>query len=113
VQKTLQFKVLISKDSALDVWVARGVNYDIVAQAKRLDDLPDAFMLAVSAQAMADAKNNREPFEGCPPAPSDVAAMFERTRQSLKSLNDAKPQGFPMPQAYQVAAELAEMRICA
>jgi hypothetical protein len=111
--KTFQFKVLVSRDSDLDVWVARGVNFDIVAQSKNLEGLNEAFVRAVSAQAFADVKNNRAPLQDCPPAPGHVWEAFEKAPKGLLDLSGSKPQGIPVPADCQIAAEFEEMRICA
>jgi hypothetical protein len=60
-----------------DLWVARGVEYDIAAHASALTRLPLAFERAPRANLCINAELGRDGLDGIPPAPSRFRALFE------------------------------------
>jgi hypothetical protein len=105
VQDAFQFEVLIRFDRQIMQWIARGVNYDIVAQAPTLGALREAFERAIVAQIMCDMERGQAPLADCPKAPDHVRHQFE-AGQPYSTAHE-----FQVPEPYQIAARLQEMRI--
>ncbi len=51
-------------------WLAQCLEYDIVAQAKTMKDLPEAFALVFASHVSIRLAHQQDPFEGVPPAPA-------------------------------------------
>ena len=59
-----------------DVWLAQGVEYDILARADSFDLLPQAFSDAVAKTIAIGAALDRAPLDGIKPAPDKFKAML-------------------------------------
>ena len=91
-------RILIRKDERVDCWIAQCVDFDLVAQAKKREDLPKAFGHVYYGQIVV-ALENLEPVEFRPaPEPAIVAwaNITERTTESKKiPWSDFIPDWFP------------------
>jgi hypothetical protein len=79
-------------------WIAQGIQYDIVAQAKSVAAIRKAFSRQLAANVVLNAKFGREGLEGIPPAPEKFKRMFEAAGDELRPVArpayekmDAKP----------------------
>lgn len=75
----IKFHVIAYQEA--DVWLAQGVEYDILARADSFDLLPTAFSEAVAKTvaigAAFGAAFDREPLDGIKPAPAKFKAMLD------------------------------------
>jgi hypothetical protein len=71
--------VLVTKNDGW--WIAQGVEYDIVAQARSLDDLEYEFERMVIVHIATCEQFGLEPFESLPPAPDEVGHAFLIARE--------------------------------
>lgn len=78
-------KVVALKEK--DYWIAQCVDYDLVSQAAKLEDLFSKFMIDLAAHIKIREKHNQDPFD-VPAAPENSKIFFEHARFSLKSLRD-------------------------
>jgi hypothetical protein len=60
-----------------DLWIAQGVEYDIMARAKSLTTLPKAFNRALMSNLCVNDELGREGLDGIPPAPDHFREVFE------------------------------------
>jgi hypothetical protein len=111
--RRLEFQVLLTFDPRVQVWAARGVNYDLAAQGKTIADAKVAFERVVIAQLIVDAQDGVDPFSQCPPAPESVRTQFEHAEQMKAAPHLVIPEDLPLPAAYQIDAQLRDMRISA
>lgn len=71
----IKFHVIAYQEA--DVWLAQGVEYDILARADSFDLLPKAFSEAVAKTVAIGAAFDREPLEGIKPAPAKFKATLD------------------------------------
>ena len=109
--KTIPLRVVLTLDRETVQWVARCVEYDIAASGRTLPDAQRAFVGVFIAQLIADVTAGRQPLEGVPVAPSEIAHRFEAGQR----LGDrGKPLEIPrsmLPPDYMIDASLQEMRV--
>lgn len=76
-----------------DWWVAQCLEYNYVALAKRLEDLPAELERAITAQIIISLEHGIEPFHGYKPAPRRYWEMYERaeTRVEVDRTIDLRP----------------------
>jgi hypothetical protein len=67
-----------------DAWVAQGIEYDIVAHASDIRDLPDAFMRAVMENICVTEHLGRKPLQGIQPAPAHFRTLFESAATEMR-----------------------------
>lgn len=60
-----------------DAWIAQGIEYDIVALAHDVRDLPDAFSRAVMENICITEHLGRAPLQGIKAAPEHFRQLFE------------------------------------
>lgn len=60
-----------------DAWIAQGIEYDIVAHALDVLELPDAFTKAVVENICITRHLGREPLAGIKPAPKRFRSLFK------------------------------------
>lgn len=65
-------------------WVAQGIEYDIVAHASTLAELPTAFTRAVLENACITTHLGRKPMAGIRPAPDQFREMFEKAAIEIR-----------------------------
>lgn len=65
-------------------WVAQGIEYDIVAMANDVRDLPDAFMRAVVENILITQHLGRAPLEGIGAAPARFRDLFESAPTEMR-----------------------------
>ena len=68
------------------LWVAQGIQYDIVATARSVPDLRKAFVRQVQANLALNAKLGREGLDGIPPAPEAYRRLWEQAEVKLEPL---------------------------
>ncbi|MFL6198525.1 MAG: hypothetical protein ACJ76J_05090 [Thermoanaerobaculia bacterium] len=67
-----------------DWWVAQCLEYNYVALAKRLEDLPAELERAITAQIIISLEHGIEPFHGYKPAPRRYWEMYERAETRVE-----------------------------
>lgn len=65
-------------------WVVQGIEYDIVAHSKSVEDIPQTFMRAVVENCCITEHLGRKPLEGIKPAPAKFREMFDKSKTELK-----------------------------
>jgi hypothetical protein len=103
---TLHVLVTQEKDQAGKTWwIAQCLQYDIVAQAKKLSDLRHEFMRTIVGRIAICAEKNIDPFKGLPEAPEECWKMFEEASETLEKkeipirLPDSLPSSFVLPKS--------------
>ena len=71
---SIELRVVVFKDG--DHWIAQGLEYDIVAQSKKLGNLPDLFNRTLLNHIFARSENGQEPFKAVPRAPDEYWEKF-------------------------------------
>lgn len=69
------FQIRISRDDG--AWVARGVEYDIAAQADTFEAVMANFAWAFIGQALVNMHHGKAPMEDVPPTPDRTAHPFD------------------------------------
>lgn len=78
-------------------WIAQGIQYDIVAKAKRLIDIRKAFERQLIANLRINEKLGRSGFDGIPQAPDRFRRAFERAVEHMNPLIDNDRSGTALP----------------
>lgn len=65
-------------------WVAQCLEYNYVALAKTLEDLPAELERALTAQILISLEHGVEPFHGFKPAPRRYWEMYERAETQVE-----------------------------
>jgi hypothetical protein len=87
-----------------DVWVVQGIQYNLVAVARNVQDVPKAFMNAVIERVhVAEHLGLDDPFLGVGPAPERFHKMFDAASTEVKPALSA---GRPMPSVRLASAEV-------
>lgn len=76
MSKRIQINAIAYEEGG--AWVTQGIEYDIVAFATDVLDLPDAFARAVAENICITQQLGREPLQGIKPAPQRFADLFQR-----------------------------------
>jgi hypothetical protein len=71
-----RLRVVVYKDQGW--WIIQGLDYDFVALARRLEDVPDEIRRFLSVLFAASRQLGVEPFFGYSPAPPKYWKMYER-----------------------------------
>jgi hypothetical protein len=66
-----------------DVWIAQGIEVDIVARANTLDGLQSAFSRAVERTIIVSQRLHGSPFAGIGKAPDKFKTMFDTVQSRL------------------------------
>ncbi|MCA3563255.1 MAG: hypothetical protein IOC90_15030 [Methylocystis sp.] len=69
-----------------DTWIAQGIEYDIVASADDVRNLPDAFARAVIENICITEHLGRRPLQGIKPAPERFRDMYENAAFEMRPL---------------------------
>ncbi len=72
---SIKFHVVAYQEA--DVWLAQGVEYDILARAASFDLLPQAFSDAVAKTIAIGAEFDQVPLAGIKPAPAKFKVMLD------------------------------------
>jgi hypothetical protein len=81
MENSIMMKVIVYQEGP--VWIAQGIEVDIVARATTLDAVQEAFKRAV-ARTMAVSKHlSGQPFSGIGKAPDKFKRMFEDAQSRL------------------------------
>jgi len=75
----LELRVLVTTDGSR--WVAHCVDYDIVAQAKSLEDLAYEFSRLTMVHLAVCLEFGSEPFTSLPPAPEEIRKAYARSNR--------------------------------
>ena len=68
--------VLIAHDRG--VWIAQGIEYDLVAQAKSIDDLRSELIRVVDLHVKTAHRFGKEAFKSLPAGPESAKAAFDK-----------------------------------
>ena len=71
-------------------WIAHCIEYDIVAEAKRFDDIKAALAHSLASHIIAKLANNEHPFATTPKAPAKYKKQFDAIKDTFDS-DSAKP----------------------
>lgn len=93
--------VLLFQDG--DAWVAQGLEYDIAAFGRSIQEAATAFRQTFAAKVMLDLRRSRSPLQGLSPAPDRYWRMFNEAEDLDLS---AAPVDLPkdVPPAYMLQA---------
>ena len=69
------------------VWIAQGVEFDIIAHAKDVGSLSDAFQRAILENILITQHLGRAPLQGIGPAPEKFRSMFESARLEMRPIS--------------------------
>jgi hypothetical protein len=72
----IRLRVLFTRDG--EWWVARGLERDIAAQTRDLEDLPFEFERVLMTHVAMDLREGIEPLSRLDPAPPDVEQRWSR-----------------------------------
>jgi hypothetical protein len=110
---SVTFRILLFR--GIEHWVAQGLEYDIAAQGKDIDEALQRFKHVVMAQLISDRRQGRRMFEGLGQAPRSYWESFEKAHRLAETL----PVEIPMheddqavPPAWVIAASGQELRVC-
>jgi hypothetical protein len=78
-ENEIMLNVLVLKADGL--WVAQGVEYDLVAQADTLENLEYEFERVLNVHLITCMELGLEPFETVPPAPDEIRELFWESRE--------------------------------
>jgi hypothetical protein len=73
-----------------DVWIAQGIEVDIVARANTLDALQSAFARAVERTILVSQHLHGSPFAGIGKAPDKFRAMFDQAHLRLVPISQSE-----------------------
>jgi hypothetical protein len=107
---TFQVSLLLLREG--EIWVAQGLEYDIVAQGKSLKEAIKAFERTCVGQIAIDVKHGNRPLEGIEQAPAEIWEMFDGAHK----LDERKPFRLPrkgIPPNCVIAAGANDMRVFA
>lgn len=96
-----------------DFWCAQCLQYDLVAQAKSLEDLHYELQKVLTAHIAISFQSGREPFEGLEPAPQKFWDMFNNSKFPINAGEEISPFRMPkadMPAPCMPIMHLSEMR---
>jgi hypothetical protein len=74
----LRIRVVVFKDA--DWWIIQGLDYDFVALARRLEDVPGEIRRWLSVLFAACKQLGVEPFHGYAPAPQKYWRLYEQAQ---------------------------------
>ena len=81
----IQVNVLLYRNE--DVWIAQGLEYDIVAQGQTIPQVRARFYVTIMTHCHFDATNNREILQGIEKAPEKFWTMFEEAEDAQLKRN--------------------------
>ena len=67
-----------------DVWVVQGIQYNLVAMARNVQDIPVAFMNALCERVFVAGHLGLEPFDDLGPTPDRFHKMYEAAKTEVK-----------------------------
>jgi len=108
---TVTIRVLIFRDPTADAWVAQGLEYDICAQAKTIDQIHSAFEKMVTANIAIAMERGEKPFAGIPKAPQKFFRAFRESivNSSLtKATRDRRAGRLNVPTQFQPVFRMTE-----
>jgi hypothetical protein len=86
---SIKIRVLVFRDATSNIWFAQGLEHDICAQAKTIDEVHTAFEKAILANAAVALERGEEPLAAIPKAP---AAFFRAFRDATVQSDFARPR---------------------
>jgi hypothetical protein len=69
-----------------DWWISQCLEYDLVTQSRRLEDLPSEVRRQLTVQIAGSVQRGIEPFAGLPPAPRRFWEMFDRAQSRVEPI---------------------------
>lgn len=95
----MELSVVLFRDG--DFWIAQGLEHDITAQGRTLQEVKLAFMRTVAVRAFVDQEAGVEPFSQCEPAPTEFWELHKTGEQLAshirESARELPPLGVPIP----------------
>lgn len=70
-----------------DVWVVQGIQYNLVAMARSVQDIPTAFVNVIIERLLVAEHLGVDPFQGIAPAHDRFHKMFEAAVTEVKPTN--------------------------
>ena len=80
---TVAINAVIYQDG--DDWIAQGIEHDICAQGRSIQEARRAFEESVVGMALFGVASGKRPLSDIPPAPEEFHAMFEKAEVSIDS----------------------------
>ena len=107
--KKISFSVSVLLMKEDDFWVAQGLEFDVAAQGKTIQDAKNSFERTFIGQILVDVLNGEEPLSQVPRAPERYWAEFNGGER----LRDRQVMPIPesIPPAYMIAPVTAELRV--
>jgi hypothetical protein len=82
MEKTISINAVAFQQG--DTWVVQGIQYNLVAVAKNVQDVPTAFLNAIAERIHVAEHLGLDPFEGIGPADERFHKMFEKGTTEVK-----------------------------
>ena len=82
MEKTISMNAVAFQDG--EVWVVQGIQYNLVAMARSVQDIPKAFLNAMVERIAVADHLGLDPFLGVGPAPVRFHKMFEDSVTEIK-----------------------------
>ncbi len=79
------------------LFTIQGIEYDIVAHAKHLSELPFAFHKAIAENIAVNLHLGRAPLGGIPPAPPRFRVMFDQAETEVSPVKPIESLGASAP----------------
>ena len=99
MEKSISMNAVAFQDG--DVWVVQGIQYNLVAMARNVQDIPKAFMNVLIDRLHVAEHLGVDPFQGIAPAHERFHKMFEASDTEVKP---AHLLSTPMPTVRLAAA---------
>jgi hypothetical protein len=81
---------VIAFETSDGIWIAQGVQYDIVARAKSPAALRDAFRRQIFANMELNKRFGRSGLDGIPPAPEKFKRLFDDAKERMSPTTAAQ-----------------------
>jgi|ERR1700693_1201710 len=105
--QTLLIRVLLINENG--PWVAQGLDYDIAAQGRTIQEAMKAFQQTLLAQIRADLSKGRNPLQDFEHAPDMYWSAYERAEPLQNRPILSLPQ--EVPPAFMIGAIYEELRV--
>ena len=81
-----------------NVWIAQGLEHNLVAQGRTLPEVKDAFARVFGAQVLVDLADNLVPLSTCGSAPQEYWDLFDAGEPFYTQFPDRMNAIFPSRQ---------------
>lgn len=101
-------RILIKRDARVDCWVAQCVDFDVVAQARTLEDLPKAFGHVYYGEILVAMEKGESVF--FPPVPDEVLVEWAQVEMKPGGVRSRVWSDFVPGWWFRACGELAKMQ---